>query len=822
MPLRLTCKFDRILISILLVLPFQIIFTKITKISGNHLNGTTYGVLPSLMRTNDQFVNESRKSYPNHRMDTNDSLPQQPVTNSGQDRVAADSILRPQLALQIFTNQAPNLDQDESKTHKFNQQTSKGSGSIFILPLSQQQDGPTEKVENQPTSNSMSELKLNPWHYVTDQSAASNPTIDNYGVESSESSDSDGGLASHSSAPTINAIITVPAIPSEHHYHHHHQGDQQVEVKNLNLSSTVIAEQALSRLLDNQTSGNIEFSMNLNGEEIIINPVNKRIRAANSTDATPFLGEQQFADADDQSHPTIIERFPRRSSVDSHPSRKSKALKKHVELDQAGDQESASETDFVDGNSESTESTDEYDQSNKESKRPHADHEIQGIEDGFEKGERKYWATEISQKEPNGNEQSTDESNHQDRTIASVTTDRGSSRQSDQDRRTARHSKQKDSRQQSVNVGRKKNLSNPAPRHASSSRRKPIFRSEDREPNKPIDSEGEERRPSDAASIVIRGEDVKKFEQLLENLRALSLNRISLSKPKNIIKNSRSHRNELASHDDEDSSQDEKPTNKGMPSKQWNNNYKAVGQQRSHSSATNRLTQTEPVSGSDCDRSNRYNRPITDETSPSEPESSPNVADPDLMSSNDSSDDIGEDGNQNVEQEEQGSDNHDKIVLPSSSEKSNSDSSQTDQEKDEPRSLFVRKTILQSYYDNNARHDNKQTGDSDLESIHKAKHEAQHEQFTHADGHRLPLVKSAHHSNPDASSGPGRPEPDDLSPMNNYIDYNQLNDREVYRGSESQKIKVTVPRGYQPGSLKARQILGKMAVDGERIGPLRV
>ena len=94
-------------------------------------------------------------------------------------------------------------------------------------------------------------------------------------------------------SPLIDAVIKVPSSVAAAAWRRSPQADQPSGQKEeqeeeelgadqepaLGLASNVSTanvERAISHLIDSQTSGNVEFSMSMNGDEMVINPVSKR------------------------------------------------------------------------------------------------------------------------------------------------------------------------------------------------------------------------------------------------------------------------------------------------------------------------------------------------------------------------------------------------------------------------------------------------------------------------------------------------------------------------------------------------------------------
>lgn len=869
-----------------------------------------------------------------------------------QDRVASDSILRPQLALQIFTNSPinDNNNDDDSSHNKIQSTTTKlpnGGSTMLILPLQSQDSNnhqSTIKSFLMPTeTNSVDETiainnnnnKLGPWHYITEsQSNLIEPT------QSLNSKRSYRNSATTNPSPLINAIISVPS-PSEHHYHHHHSQQQQASTNNNQAESFSNFNQKENN--GSLTLGNIEFSMNLNGDEIIINPSSSSVNGYKNQK----INNNSVSNRNDN---IVMKRFKMNRSVDSGQKADfsddkrivSKALRKHVEhstmneTDDGDDEQSASEIDLVDKSNRSDSDSDaDLPDSISISDGQTIDNNENDVvkiklkdiinDDKNEKITREDHSND-SQSVRNDNDQETQlheesrlSNNH--RSIPSNYQERDDRLNSENDINRYNSIRREqpsvpNKRSSSKNHSFKKTfLSNGSNnynqqqqhRNTSGSKRKTTtHKSEDTNEN--VDS-----NDNNLSSVLIKGEDVKKFEQLLENLRSLSLGNLNTAKskrinklankPKQFVGHSASLENQNNNNNNDDDDSDPSLTTtttttnidyQNNPKQMWNNNDGESGNgfdntsnnvsdnRRSSnrngnselSSNSGRLTQIESTHDTnDCNKRSRSNHITNNKSLNSESSidnfggsdsNSPNIVDHDPMTSNDGNDDLNDESAQNNDQEESsGSDNHNKVVSASESlsseqqarkqlSRSDSDGFNNDnsnQAKDgasnqgtqQPRSLLVRKTILQDYYDNNfkpstgrgsqLKGDGDDNDDNELETVHNRQHESQHEKDTSSSiSNQAALVQQIF----ELTGGqlleqqrrlvPLRPNTatinyinDDLSPINNYIDYNKLDDREIYRGSESQKYKVTVPSRHQLEHMRSlQQAIERSAMENEK------
>lgn len=829
-------------------------------------------------KSNREELQNQHHTYSNHRMLANDdNLSNNRSSKSGEhslDETILDSILRPQLAVQIYTNSienSPHQDGSDStgSQSKSNNMANKLINTKLIVPISQQQQSHHYNHHQNDRENSKNVPQLaslmtttnhkisNPWHYYTDPT----PSSSNNNAKDNNVPDSTDDFYNHqqydtNETPTINAIITVPhssqssssqsdRYNSNNNSNRHqriYQHDsirQQQQQQNSDNSNSNSTSSIVSHILDDQANGNIEISMNLNGDEIIIDPISKFGRVVsintgkendedsikqtnednssrNNPELTVSTGQQKYSSTSkqDKGRTKLQSRL-----IDKTTSGISnKALRKHISSDSAGgDQQSASEIDQI--NNDDNHNSNGYYSDNSGDDNPEKDNDnssdndldfvktstsivgindrddqefaannkpkLKDIDDEIERDEKssgsrndRLWSDNNSSSDKDVNAardiQTTDESSRDDRLSSQnayyhqnnrannqhsidMRTDNDNNsnnnlnnRKQQQQRRFSKPS----SRQQSVlkSSGGAVNT-----RKAASSKRRSSYKSDDRDnSNSGIDdgsnAEQEKRRIIDkdhqdsnekVSPVIIKGEDVRKFEQILDNLRALSLNNLALSKSRSITSKLNNKGTSLSSslqenrlkqsnYDDSDiqnnnsnnrnDDRDDQLASQDAQAKSWNN----ADHNDSRQQPTNNQAKRNEASSidSECDRRNRQRqllqRSASGDEPAFEPDSSPNIVDQDPITSSDGSDDLNDEGSQNIEREEHsGADIHNRqqpTGVESRNQNSNQVSTDIDQ-LDEPKTLFVRKTILQNYYDNN--------GD-DLDTIHESNHDARH------------------------------------------------------------------------------------------------
>lgn len=855
-------------------------------------------------------------SFPNHRMDSSSTFDSNSSTanNNHDHRLAVDSILRPQLALQIFTHPIPQSTSVESG--KFDQNQSNNQQSNLNNKISSANErrvgGNNAHSRSVDYHNDRSQLmegsSSNNWRYETSADQRSQQQQphqqDIISSRNGYSANDDQNFASNSndnhhdnSGPLINAIITVPATSGSdhehvhkddnHHHHHHHNYHQQYNHRRhprhnsnqrhsspttsssdnqnqpANLEDTITqvngVDQVISKIIDSQANGNLEFSMNLNGDEIIINPLNKNNIAFNLANSSKdSAADDLYSDADDlrvQSKSYL--RRPR-DELAGDQGFMSKALRKHVASELAGDEQSASEMDVgqsnedadrdseLDNSSVLNESNngDDDDESSTKPKLKDIDAEI---EKEKRNGPHKSWvvSTTSSNLAPDatGGSLNDEAKDIEPRPTKSRTTSsRG--RDSNQDLNLAEkrtRARKSSSRLSQRNKDKDSVESNPSSNlRKAGSKRRLTFRATSGS-GYPSDSQDDKSerfsggKPSSSNTVTINGEDVRKFEQLLEEMRSLSLNNLNQAKAAKRLSKSPSSRvstsrQPTVNEEEQDTyGRGEEDSGVGSGGGNGGNNQlfsEDIAGSRAQGGghmrgATKRLTKSsDPPTDipNDCDRKAKQKslqKSATDDLeSQMPPSSDATVSLVDKDSSFDgesSSDEMNDEGSQNVEQQE----------APSSSARRKNFTSADDK----PKTVYVRKTVLQDYYDNNnSNNGNNQvaneviensTGGDDLESVHRSQHEAQHERQTSPDDSKFRSQQQtqARQSQPlNSYNNLGLDElnshrqvAETPSPLNNYIDYSNLDDRDVYRGSESQKFKVLIPQREQLDRMRTLQ-----------------
>lgn len=664
--------------------------------------------------------------------------------------------------------------------------------------------------------------KLNPWHYITDATGGSSqasppaePTSSQFNYEPNE-------------APMINAIITVPGPDRRQSQQDQNSRGERRSITSvptglgdiLNNSTAISFEQTIARLIEAQNSGSLEFSMNTNGDEIIVNPlVKSNVSREDASSEALFVPENQ----------KLLRSSRQIFGKINSP------LRKHISSDLDGVQQSASEIDSIDGQSDdgySSETDVDYDSSSATKSQP----------DPVQRSDSRDEATGVAGRDDKRSRDHSNEIDRVDRSMDRIFNDRASNRDEDSiesnsydsrfssttpstssiydddDTHEGQASKQPRTKQLALKRFKtSKSTSNPK----IVNNRKKSLKKKASQSRSISDSEGtelseEEQRSSGSAqpSVVIRGEDLKKFEQLLESLRSLSLSNLEMARSRRISRLVPKESDQSSGIDDdrqeEHSAKDDSEPTGG---KRWSGRgYKLPEPNRETSSSSNRISPSKVNSyvGRDCSEKKQS---LSKSASSEEPSSSSYEVESSVNSEQDNSsnvdqiDDLNDEGSQNVISEKQ----LDEKLNPDPAEGYNS-TQQPEESPLDPDTVLSRKTILQTYYDNNAKHANSMRNNEEVEDIHKSQHEEQHrrhfKEINESSGDQVKDMSTptqSHHII-------GEESPTDR----NYIDYSQLNNREIYRGQESRDHQVVASKDQLEKMRSLQQLLERATLQFAR------
>lgn len=881
----------------------------------------------------------------------------------------SDSILRPQLAVQIFTNSPSGNKQDKTASSHLSSSLRGQHSSNFqklpqmlIVPVpasinpldpNDHMSAPAHleaaqmmhSAQHLYSNSVVGELnptnKLNPWHYITDTSSRDN-TFSGSNFNNHYNSNNENEIdvvtgASNSAndqaeAPMINAIITVPSSPSSssatlpastsatnfnnlrQRLFQHQQQQEDLQRQHQRNDSV---ESALTNLLSNQNSGNIEISMSLNGEELVIDPVSNRsklfsIRSSNSGNNSSRQQNPSNV-KEDEGHNYLQNEESDKSTTNQRKnnfkisnisskdsSRLSRALRKHFTTNSGNDQQSASEIDQVGNRDENNSDNEDNSQGNEGDLESETSTSKENEKSGIMNDEvervnsdrLRSWDSPESESSESDLTSKNEPENAESDNYSTESSQADSSRRGNnnsRDRRMSNHldhrTKKTDlSENQAVgNKDKKSSSSRMKPTHSdqphsfveqgkktSSSKRGSTFRGGGKESIATRPSENDSV-DSSLAKVMIKGEDIRKFEQLLESLRALALNNLSQRKSKRLYEgsgdpSSRGSPNTNAPssaqrhpNEDEHNMNTKNDTEESMSiqgdtsSKTWNSdseyNYKPSSHQPGKPGpARKTLAQSESnLVKNDCE----YQRKLQQDSQHQHKKSASNdepVFESEPARPHSSNEDANDEGD---EQEEQSSDNHQKIInSPKEVPDADSNDSQNYENPldDEPKSTFVRKTVLHTYDDDdnskinlsnsednvnnnqitnrNEHKDDHHGGDSDLDSIHRVQHEASHQSLSDSEDSQLEQSKPMNQGEQEQLNSPiGRPTGvgDDLTPINNYIDYSQLDDGEIYRGRESRRaFQLALPAREQLEKMRSLQHIIERAAIGSGKSKIRI
>lgn len=806
----------RILVSALILLQLRIIHIGPVKCVNNH-NSSRSNHLYGMNDGPPRF-------YANHRMlfhdeDRKENHPRLGASETGNqtstlihiDQSVASSMPRPQLALQIFTSLPPsNHRSDPPQPQPMNmtsnhQQPARLLNTMLLMPVSSMLNNhrrlssdsnfdTTSGVSSASQRNYMIDLgspqsKSSQWHYVTESQQPLLSATPDSPKEKPTSVEADNGSNGSNSpgSPLINAIITVPS-QSEHHHHHHHQdhdGNVMQQSTNDNSSAAQIVDRTIAQLLDGQATGNIEFSMDLNGEEIVINPVRKHGRsmelAPNSTRDLLLnrnkLDSSSMDDDGDDSVQVALNGRRLKNLIESdhfHSPALSGKNRRHSSQsrDPIENQQSASEIDLVDESNDDGESgldgeglvesstkttrktnlatrEADRDQDRLDDEKSASDTSMGGDENYMDSGETL----------GEGRTQSRDTESNRLFSSPGLRKSKMSNLRTSSDRKQSRNSKL---------VGGKLALSG---------RRKFASKSDDSSDNQRFAMNRRDVKQTAAAdssikdpslsAVMIKGEDLRRLEQLLQSLRSTSMIAdLPSQKQKQRAAGSQGQRRDYLTEDDANGGNFKREETEPRSTHQaggepWNDQDKNRQRAPSLQTDTKQTNKNELITLSDCERRRQEKQSSRVST---------NDDDNGSYESDSSQEPVSEPNDEGNEKEEQGSDNYSSISLPVKDL----------EDGERPRSLFVRKTILQSYYDDNPRQPVVERDSSSIESNDEPINGREQREELVTSQIRPQLIRSY-----TGSSNGKLLRSQDSSRSENYIDYSKLDDRDVFRGLPS-------------------------------------
>lgn len=717
------------------------------------------------------------------------------------DQASAQSMPRPQLALQIFTSSSPSSHQNQHHHHQQQQSVNTTSNhhparllnTMLLMPVTSlaKNHRPSSDSDFEPTGDTSSASQRNfmidlngskpsHWHYVTEsQKPSASGETSSYRGSSVGSSAIGAGDSSASGPPSagplINAIITVPA-PREHHYHHHHQdhdGLAQESTSADNSSAAQIVDRTIAQLLDGQKNGNIEFSMDLNGEEIVINPLRKHGRSmesasANSTrDLFSNRVKLDVASPDDEALQVPLSNRQLKNLIESDNQRPQSFRRHHISQgshNSVENQQSASEIDLVDENNDDDESASDgsTDPSIKTSRKVNEDRETDR-EDKLDDERNSVVSLTGSQTDDIEIGETLSQERAQPVDLEAPT----------------RVNSRKKQKSRAVGVaGRKQTRESQSTggRSALGSRRRVALKSEDSSSSSDDQLSGDNRRRSSKqmtptkvsglSAVMIKGEDLRRLEQLLQSLRSASLSDLPEHKQKRTLSSSQGLRRDYLADDGGNNykrEETETQTTHQAENESWDDHDKGGRQQQvGVPQIAAKTNKDELITLSDCDR--RKQQKLPRKVAASDDDNSSYDSD----SSQEHTSEANEDG---TERDEQGSNNYNSVSPPSSREQQ--------EEPEQPRSLFVRKTILQSYYDDNLKQPNAKRYLGVEPQLYRTEEElpAIRRQRGESGGQQVRKYSSSSDNKLVRGQNSARAE--------SYIDYSKLDDREVHRGNRT-------------------------------------
>lgn len=782
----------------------------------------------------------TRTNLANHRMHEDSKTE---ADNSTADFLSQDSILRPRLALQIFTNSKP----ADSQQQNLNPQPSSDlekSAQRFIRPHWQshlsydlsresnpnsqsevqqgrQNDRAESNESNQiqmpaqthqssdgpPIIEAKSNQELNSWRYVMDNPDSSGLIVQSpisYVRESQQEQANDNSATNQGTV--IRAIIS---IPTQEHEIDTKQASQNStnhtrdDTGDLTSSDSVVSESDKDQD-EGSTSSNIEVSMNLNGDEIIIAPIEKQIENRVST-----LSNRQ----PERTNKSVQDRA-RQPNLGRH-SQRAKDSKSRISLELGG-QRSASEIVIVDEADNGDSGTD--------GDEPQEEDESNEIEHSSSNGE----SNKLDPSDSNGSQNMADRQMRESRSQRAVKLPSESSQDesdSENDEKSPAESVEQDksSTDDDYNLDYDESPSDKAEVGSSKTSQTNQVRGTEAVPKRKVKSmarlirkiqvrklsptnkparnpnrpnrmnqnprQMETEQPA-ASSIVIKGEDLRKFEQLLESLRSIAFDKLKGSRPKTRQLSPESRSNRV----------NDRTRLRAAP-KMDEGDWRDIGLGKRGSMVMSQMPSND-IAAHDPDQSQQ-----TQDCARVEDHDSPDtsitlrVEEPQHLTSNSINQDIklnpniendspsDEAGEYNPESQEDEQiinlTTTDKMIdMPSdvSHQLTNAGHNET-----QPRPFFIRQTTLQNY------------SKSQPTDVNEGHYKYQRNGFDQMEGQAQEILR-ARQRTIGQTSAPRSASLDKTNTFGGYIDYNQLDNREVFRAVEGPKQSSRVIISHQLSS----------------------
>lgn len=866
--------------------------------------------------------NNSSKIYPNHRMDysaedasdnpkySNHNIYQTSSTSSNHSprgaSAAQESVLRPQVAVQIFTSPTQQQNSTTSSSYRAPNGTRAASTRLHDNYLNQNQ---LFKLQHdyQTASSISSPVEL--WHHfeppgVSQKQKAHN---DDHQRQPAPEASSSFTLA----GPVINAIITVPSTSTSNQQQQPSSGgfsdtsppedgyvsqaapaSSHEEQLAQNISAANV-ERAISHLLDSQSSGNLEFNMNLQGDEIVINPAGKRASSMFSTSLPPMSSSGQLDSESSRQNLALSDLMDTSENFSNNNNKQQAAMQANMSKPlQVSRRSLATRLIKPPGRHKSganarlarvamsprprdydDDGPDEADSNNVDS----FEGELGGQDDDGDEpeydsddrppasslGRSSLEQDQISMAAANLRRQQSDD--RPGRFKSSARSRRADQNDEDQnygpDEESARRPNSKSSNGKRSSQQTRPSQPFQRQKHfKSSTRRQRAYEHDDQAPQtRSSSSQSRNKRRGESSSrldqqeldksqpsVVIKGEDLKRFEQLLESLRSLSM--VNLNSGGSGSKKRHSKSSSELGNQDQSNEMDNNEQDPTRPS--------AAQQQRLHDTPPGNSRSSSALS--DCLKRVRQlqqqqqaeagnKRPLTraggDSTSE---QSSSDAGQADSVAvSEGNSDDLNSDGGQvgqNLELEEQLDasnliNTHQSSLFSSTSSANRTTSrpppagltssltsgfATASMGPSQPKALFVRKTILQSYYDDLTQ-PQQQTGsdrllmgalsDDEAPVLSAIQRDESSRDRDANEAGQSPKPSSTfdiqdvhessgnQNSNNDMQQDRNSAKKANLNGNQNpYIDYDRLDDREFFRGSESKQKSRVVAGPLTPAS----------------------
>lgn len=790
----------------------------------------------------------------------------------------AESLLRPQLAVQIYaapTQAGGNQTIGHSNYTNHRVQSPKTTRIIVKKRRDEEAKASRGQAESHRDYQTASSKPMGTWQNEPndEQQEPSTQSVDLHQLD---------GNTFTLAGPMINAIITVPGLNGSPEVVDQRTSassalsdvsDEQLTreredqlARNISAASV---ERAISHLLDTQATGNLEFNMNMNGDEIIINPISRRANSLLSTSLPAIIenhdnhqlldnGEtmmrqhshNSLVDSDNSAHieqapnkAQVRKRFARLIKGDQERDRRWRPSRRQSSASSLADEKLPVSSENVETNADDSSGNSDYSSDDDDDEPNHTTPTKRNYDQdsdlGNESSQPRSKSVQTTRKFKTASgkllgNSAPDKSENADSTLSgSAQDDEAVSSTHTSDRPAKAHATSSEGRRTSlISAGpilraqsRKRRTHHDARRgvsndslQSSAERTSSIYTGNQKASRQAQANAAAKNDDNQTPSLVIKGDDLRRFEQLLEGLRSLSLVNLGGAKAKS--RSLKSNQFDESTNDIDDSTKpaaaqqhrrhrDPSPTKLSVreqkPSSESSfedENCSRSARGRYQQLAEDRNQDDSPDSSS----SNHIEREDEQSQPPVHKDSSSDRYEENKQVTSHNADDSNDDGSsveQNNRDTSESSKNDDDVNLDESdsnvSQRKASIARQPEtEERGKANALYVRKTILQSYYDSHQAGANRQSTSDHANQPRQEYSDGPQEGFddkAEDTSRNQEEAKQQFNSQSPSRVDDSRDKQQKAAgkDTNPYIDYNRLDDREVYRGSESQNFRFSAP-----------------------------